>query len=97
MLFVLSCIDKPGHGAVRAENRPAHLDFLKANAARIKVAGPYLDDAGESMVGSLLIIEAADAAEARAFAEADPYARAGLFERVEIRPWKWVVGQPEGA
>ncbi len=97
MLFAISCIDKPDHGAVRAETRPTHLDFLEANAARIKLAGPYLDDDGERMTGSLLVIEAADAAEARAFAEADPYARAGLFESVAIRPWKWTIGKPEGA
>jgi len=97
MLFAISCLDKPDHGAVRAEIRPAHLAFLEANAARIKIAGPYLDDGGARMIGSLLVIEADDDAEARAFAEADPYARAGLFESVAIRPWKWVIGQPGDA
>ena len=47
------------------------------------------------MTGSLLVIEADDIAAARAFAAADPYAKAGLFASVDIRPWKWIFGNPE--
>ncbi len=42
-------------------------------------------------------VEAADRAAAEALAAADPYARAGLFERVEIRPWNWVFNKPADA
>lgn len=94
MLFVVTCIDKPGHLQVRLDNRPAHLDFLKANAAAVKAAGPFLSDDGESMVGSLLIVEAADRAALDAIVSADPYATAGLFESVTVRPWRWSVGNP---
>ena len=45
---------------------------------------------GEAMIGSVLIIEAADRAEAEAFAAGDPYAKAGLFESVTIKPFKKV-------
>jgi hypothetical protein len=40
------------------------------------------------MIGSLIIIEAPDLAAAQNWQANDPYARAGLFERVELRPWK---------
>ena len=30
-------------------------------------------------------------------AENDPYAKAGLFASVEIRPWKWLIKNPETA
>ncbi len=40
----------------------------------------------------MVIYDGRDKAEAEAWAAADPYAKAGLFERVEIRPWKKVVG-----
>jgi len=40
------------------------------------------------MCGSLLVIEVADLAAAQAFSAADPYAKAGLFERVEVRPFR---------
>ena len=31
---------------------------------------------------------------ARAIADADPYAKAGLFSSVRVRAWKWVVNAP---
>lgn len=91
MNFVLYCVDKPGHGQVRADNRPAHLDYLKSKLDQIVIAGPMLDDDGESVLGSLLVIEAADRAEAEAFATGDPYAKAGLFESVTVKAYRKVL------
>ena len=95
MFFAISCIDKPGALSLRMENRPAHIEFLYAKAAMVKFAGPYLGEDGETMTGSLIILEADDRAAAEAFAAADPYAKAGLFESVDIRPWKWSIGNPD--
>jgi uncharacterized protein YciI len=47
------------------------------------------------MVGSLIIIDAADTAAAKAFSVQDPYAQAGLFARVDVRPWRWLIGAPK--
>lgn len=91
MNFALYCIDKAGHSQVRADNRPAHLDYLKANLDRLMIAGPLLADDGVTVQGSLLVIEAADRASAEAFAAGDPYANAGLFESVTIRAFKKVL------
>lgn len=89
MHHVLICRDKPGHLEVRKANRDAHLAHIRGADGAIIAAGPLLDDAGE-MCGSLLIYAGArDAAEA--WAAADPYAKAGLFESVEITAWKKVV------
>lgn len=96
MLFALICTDKPGSLALRMESRPAHLAFLDGLGAALKAAGPFTDDAG-SPVGSLVIIEAADRAAAAALAAQDPYAKAGLFQSVEIKPWKWLIKNPEQA
>ena len=90
MHFVIYCLDKADHAHVRAENRPAHVAFLKANAEKIIAAGPLLNDDGEGMVGSTLIMEFNDLTEAESWAAADPYAKAGLFQSVDIRPWKKV-------
>ncbi len=90
MLFMLHCTDKPGSSELRPANRSAHLDYLEAHKDRIFVAGPLLGDDGSSMVGSLLLIECADMAAAKAFADGDPYAKAGLFQSVEIRAWRRV-------
>ena len=95
MLFAVSCIDKADSLDVRLDNRPAHIEFLKAHGDAIKVAGPYVTEDGAGMTGSLLIVEAPDLAAAKALAAGDPYAKAGLFESVDIRPWKWVIGNPD--
>ena len=90
MLYAIICLDKPGALEVRKANRDAHLAHIKGSSGAIVQAGPFLDAQGD-MCGSLLIYEG-DEAGARAWAAADPYAAAGLFQSVEIRPWKRVVG-----
>jgi uncharacterized protein YciI len=89
-LFSLVCIDKPDSLALRQSTRTRHLDYMDATGL-VRLGGPLLDPQGESPIGSLLIVEADDLAAVEAFAAADPYAQAGLFERVEIRPYRVVV------
>ena len=72
------------------ENRPDHVAYLKAHDI-VEQAGPCLDDAGE-MCGSLIILNVEDAAQAQAFADGDPYAKAGLFETVDLIAWNRVIG-----
>lgn len=91
MLFALICTDKPDHLAVRQQNRSAHLAYLDAHKDKLFAAGPTLADDGSTMTGSIVILDFADRSEAEAFAAADPYAQAGLFERVDIRMWKKVL------
>lgn len=90
MLFMFHCVDKAGAADIRAANRAEHLAYLEANADRIFAAGPLLSGDQSGMVGSLLIVECADADAAQAFAAGDPYAKAGLFDSVTIRPWRRV-------
>ncbi len=96
MIFALICKDRPGKLEVRLANRPAHLDYLTGlnEAGRLKFAGPLTGDDGKPL-GSLVAVEADDRAAAEAIAAGDPYARAGLFESVEIHPWNWVFNAPE--
>lgn len=89
MLYALTCIDKPGALQIRLDTRAAHLDFLHGSG-KVTLAGPFIDNG--QPVGSLVVIEAEGMAEAQAFADADPYARAGLFASVTIREWRKVIG-----
>lgn len=91
MHFVLHCIDKPGAGELRAAIRPAHLEYLKVNDAKIQMAGPILSADGSAMVASLLILNVPSKADADAFVAGDPYTKAGLFQSVSIAPWRQVV------
>ena len=91
MLYAVICIDRPGALEIRKANRDAHLAHIRGAGDAIGQAGPFLDADGQ-MCGSLLIFEAGDISEVERWCAEDPYARAGLFERVEIRPWNRVIG-----
>ena len=91
MQFMIYCLDKEGAAALRAANRQAHLDYLKKFIERVAAAGPLLSDDGAGMIGTLLIMEFPDRAEAEAFALNDPYRQAGLFQKVVITPWRKVL------
>ena len=92
-LFVLVCIDKPNALALRMATREAHFAYANSLATgAIRLGGPFLDANGD-MAGSLIIVDMADMAAAEAFSQGDPYRKAGLFERVEIRPWKATFGE----
>ena len=90
-LFVVDCQDHPHAFALRQATRETHLAYLASLGRAVRLGGPVLDDEGRS-IGSVLIVEAADATAARAIADADPYARAGLFAQVAVRPWRCVIG-----
>lgn len=94
MLFVALCHDKPDSLALRLATRETHVAWLKSLGDRVRIAGPFFDESGETMCGSVVVIEAEDLAAAKATFAADPYAGAGLFAATEIRPWRWVVGAP---
>ena len=91
MLFVITGIDKPESLPLRMANRDAHLKYW-ADSGVVKMGGPFSNDEGTVMNGSLLAIEVADRAAAEKLLANDPYNLAGLFERAEVRAWKWLLG-----
>jgi uncharacterized protein YciI len=94
MLFVATCLDKPGHLQTRADNRPVHLTYLDSLKERLRAAGALLGPDGQTPVGSMLIYNCADEAEARAMVAGDPFATAGLFASVDVRAWRQGAGAP---
>ena len=89
MRTALIAKDKPGALEIRKANRDAHVAYLKSTDA-VETAGPFLDENGD-MCGSLIILNL-DLAAAQDWAANDPYAKAGLFESVELKPWNKVIG-----
>jgi uncharacterized protein YciI len=87
MLFAVIRHDKPRSLALRLSERPKHLEYLKAVLGKIFYGGALLDEEGKQ-VGSMLIIDVANRAEATAFAEADPFVSAELFASTCIREFK---------
>lgn len=89
MRVALICKDKPGHLQTRLDNRAAHLAHIEASGV-VEMAGPFLSEG--VMTGSLVVLNVDSLAQAQAWAAADPYAVAGLFDSVMISEWKKVIG-----
>lgn len=88
--FTLTYEVVEGYTDKRTPYRPQHLDLARQAAARgeLVMAGALGDPDG-----ALLVFRAADRSTAEAFAQADPYVKAGLVTRWTVRPWTVVIGQ----
>lgn len=82
---------------LRKQARPAHLARLQAlkDEDRLLLAGPHpaidSDDPGEAgFTGSLVVARFASLADAKAWADADPYVDAGVYAQVTVKPFKQV-------
>ena len=89
MLIALIARDKNGALEIRKANRAEHLAYIEATGV-VAQAGPLIVDG--DMAGSLVILDVADMAAAEDWAANDPYAKAGLFDKVELIEWKKVIG-----
>lgn len=98
MLFAIVSNDIENSLRLRKSARPAHLQRLEALKAegRLVLAGPNpaieSDDPGDAgFTGSIVIAEFASLAEAKAWADADPYVAAGVYASVSVKPFKKVL------
>lgn len=91
-LFLINARDKAGATELRLANRQAHLEWAGDFSHKIAMAGPVLSDDGETMAGSTFVIEFDSLDDAKSWAAEDPYAKAGLFDRTEIIPFIWLIG-----
>lgn len=94
MLFAIHMLDRPGGAELRAATSEAHKAFVGQHLDAMYVGGPLLADDGETLVGSLIVMDFPDRAAADGFIAQEPYNRAGLFESVTIRVFGPVV-RPE--
>lgn len=98
MWFVILGRDAEDALPKRLAARPDHLARLEAlrDAGRLLLAGPMpaieAEDPGPAgFAGSLIVAEFASLADARSWAEADPYVAAGVYRDVEIHPFRRVL------
>jgi uncharacterized protein YciI len=95
MLYALICTDKPNSLSLRKANRPQHIEYLQSLGETLVFAGPFTQEDGATMNGSLVVIEASSLDAARKIAAGDPFAKVGLFVSVDIRPWLWTINAPD--
>ncbi|HIF9504098.1 TPA: YciI family protein [Photobacterium damselae] len=98
MWYVIFSQDVENSLERRMSVREKHLARLKAlqNEGRLLVAGPMpaIDDEnpGEAgFTGSTVIADFASLEDAQAWADADPYIDAGVYEKVIVKPFKKVL------
>jgi uncharacterized protein len=98
MLYAIIAEDAPGALEQRLAARGAHLERLKAlqQAGRLVLAGPHpaidaADPGPAGFSGSLIVAEFASREAAIAWAAEDPYAAAGVYARVTVKPFRQVL------
>ncbi len=98
MWYAIISRDIDDSRAARASARSEHLTRLQAlvNEGRLLLAGPHPavdgEEPGEAgFTGSLIIAEFDSLADAQAWADADPYVAAGVYENVTVKPFKKVL------
>lgn len=98
MWYLFVAKDKPGTLAQRLSARADHLARLEIlnQQGRLKLAGPLpavdSENPGEAgFAGSALVLQFDSINQARHWADADPYVAAGVYEAVDIYPFKPVL------
>jgi uncharacterized protein YciI len=96
--FCVHAFDHPGRLADRIRLRETHRARLRQHdhPVTVRIGGPLLDDAGE-MIGTMLVVEAADRTAVESYLAGDPYMRENLFETIHVTAFNWGLGQPEAA
>jgi len=87
MLFVIHALDGEGALPKRLESGDAHRAHIAGASSygvKIVISGPLVKDDGETMMGSLIVVEAENREAAERFNADDPYRLAGVFEKVTI-------------
>jgi uncharacterized protein len=100
MLYAIIATDIENSLSHRLSARPAHLERLQQlqKEGHLIIAGPHpaidSEDPGEAgFTGSLIIAEFESLEDAQAWANADPYVAAGVYDNVIVKPFKKVFPQ----
>jgi len=89
MPFFVRLVDKPGTGSLRQAHRDAHIAYVREHVDRFLIGGVTLDHAeGAAPNGAAYVLDFPDRAAVEAYLAGDPFVRAGLFELIEIRPYR---------
>ena len=97
MLYTIIGQDAANSLEKRKVARPAHLERLQTlqDEGRLILAGPFPavdanDPGAAGFTGSLIVAEFSTLSDANAWADADPYVSAGVYQHVSVQPFKKV-------
>ncbi len=86
MLVLVICKDADDATRRREATMNEHLLHADEIAASLRLAGRLVDEEGRGTVGSFLLVDVENAAEARRLVQDDPYSRAGVWRDVAYHP-----------
>ena len=93
MEFLCYHRDRPGSLALRGELLEAHWSYMDQYAKEMIARGPTLADDGDTLTGSVHILDLPDPVAARAFAFDEPNYQAGAYRDVLLRRWRNTLGR----
>lgn len=93
MEFLCYHRDRPGSRALRHELLEKHWCYMDRYAAEMIARGPTFAADGETLTGSLHIVDLPDPAAARVFAFDEPNYQAGAYRDVLLRRWRNALGR----
>ncbi|MGW2341716.1 YciI family protein [Streptomyces sp. NPDC001661] len=93
MEFLCYHRDRKDSLALRYELAEKHLSYMDRFEKEMIARGPTFLDDGETLTGSVHILDLPDAAAARAFAFDEPGYQAGAYRDVLLRRWRNVLGR----
>jgi uncharacterized protein len=85
--------DRHGSAALRDELLEKHWSYMDRYAATMIARGPAFAGDGETVSGSVHILDLPDSAAARAFAFDEPNYQAGVYRDVLLRRWRNMLGR----
>jgi uncharacterized protein YciI len=98
MYYAIIAEDRPDSLEDRLQARPDHLERLRVlqNEGRLLLAGPHPaidspDPGPAGFSGSLVVAEFDSLEQAQAWADRDPYVKAGVYAQVTVKPFKKVL------
>jgi len=95
VFFVVHCLDHDDALDKRLALFDAHKAYLDSAGVQPVISGPLLGTDGETIVGSMFLLEAGDRTEIEAFYRADPFNTGGVWKTVQIHPFNKRVDNRE--
>ncbi|MER7466761.1 YciI family protein [Streptomyces sp. NPDC097981] len=93
MEFLVYHRDRPGSLPLREELLEEHWSYMDRYAKEMIARGPTFADDGETLSGSVHIVDLPGPAAARAFAFDEPGYQAGAYRDVLLRRWRNALGR----
>lgn len=98
MYYTIIAEDREESLEARLKARPEHVERLRQlqHEGRLLIAGPHpaidaQDPGPAGFSGSLIVAEFTDLVSAKQWADDDPYVKAGVYDKVTVKPFLKVL------